>query len=156
MRGSPRDADGDPPKKRQRRGSVRGHQDLTTDVLDRFNEANDTCKTRQEFTALCGYLCALLTWGWTLRESSMDAFILRHDEYLAELPAFEEQQCTSPAWSIPAYHQWLHRDATFDVDKNLSIPAVLNEENLRAVGEENPCVFWIADMTLEYVQASRP
>lgn len=130
--------------------------DLTLDVLHQFNEAYGTGLARADFTILCGYLCTLLAWGWSLGGRPMDAFILRHDKYLEQMPVFEEQQCTAPTWSIPAYHQWFLHHEVPQPHASSTLPTILDEQKLRRIGEENPCVYWIAAMTLDYVQASRP
>ena len=150
----------EPPDERSKRMRNSSEKDsrapFTSELLCHFTRSYDTKLEADDFVMLCAYPCALLGWGYSIHVRDMDAFVLLHHTFLETLPAFEERQCDSATWCIPAYHEWFASEITAPSCRKGLESQILVEAALRKVGQENPCVFKIALMSLDYVQATRP
>ncbi|OAP60184.1 hypothetical protein AYL99_05186 [Fonsecaea erecta] len=108
-----------------------------------------------DFKMLCGYLCALLNWGYRIHVHDIDAFVVLHLLYLSQLPQFEETQLASPSWATPSYHQWFAAQDLAAHGFSRATHPIIDARRLRAIGEENPCTFRLAALALEYIQEHR-
>ena len=86
----------------------------------------------------------------------MDSFITMFHRYRKLLPDFEAQQRVSSIWSFPAYHQWFAAQLPVDLSIFLDDVRVLDEASLREIGREHPYVFWVAKLSMDYIQETRP
>ena len=129
-------------------------------IYRRFQRAHSIEMSEGQFVGLCAYLCAILLWGYPIKEVDLDSFIVSYPTYYSLLPSLEAQQLSTTTLQIPSYHQWLRQEdgrsapvlngppvASTEDDP----PIILTAAILREIWKQHPYTFLYTEESMEAI-----